>query len=969
MKKLTLTVTGMTCAACSSTVERVTRKIAGLDAVSVNLLANKLQAEYDESVFETESAAVAAITEAVEKAGYGILNNSDVATDNGGTTGQACTAGSCGIESSGGNGDIADEQTKALKKRFIWSIIFLVPLMYLSMFNASVPSMASAFLQLLCLIPIVWVNRVIFESGFKSLKALHPNMNALVALGATASILYSLVTFVLTLVKLEQAYLDPSLMTHMAHTASGAHHGMNMTGIFGSTYYFEGAGTILTIITLGKWFESLGKKKTGSAIARLVSMTPRTAVVLRPAADGSGNGSGTGREIEVEIDAANVGLGETVVVKPGTSVPVDGTVLRGQSSVNEASLTGESLPVEKAAGDTVKAATLNQNGVLYVRADAVGKDTSFARIIALVEEAASGKAPVARIADTVALYFVPAVIGIALITFAGWLIAGSGVTFALTCAVAVLVVSCPCALGLATPLAIMVGTGKGAENGILVRNGEALELLSRIDTVVLDKTGTVTEGKPKVTDVLTASSDDTRRDLLNTAYALEKESSHPLAAAVVEYVEAGGSGTAGGTIAAGGAGVITNFETLGGKGVQADIDGVRCYGGNQVFIESVLSQGETTTGSDPDAGRLFVRAVELTGLGRTPLFFARDGRLLGAIFVADPIRATSADAIAAMQKQGKKVVLLTGDNEVTARAVAAQAGITDVIAGVLPDGKEAAVRQLQETGHTVAMVGDGINDSPALTRADVGIAIGAGTDTAIESAGVILVRNDLQDAADALRLGKAVLRNIKQNLFWAFFYNVLCIPLAAGLFFTAAGIQMNPMFASAAMGLSSLFVVSNALRLNFFKAMKAKNGGRLTSVPDDLTGVCDANPNISPASMPAQTTHNYSKENDGSLTSLSENLTGVCDANPNDTPASVPAENSPIVTKEMTMKTVELSIEGMMCMHCVGHVTKALNAIEGVTAEVSLENKNAVCQVADGVSNDTLTAAVVDAGYQVVAVK
>ncbi len=959
MKKLTLTVTGMTCAACSSTVERVTRKIAGLDAVSVNLLANKLQAEYDESVFETESAAVAAITEAVEKAGYGILNNSDVATDNGGTTGQACTAGSCGTESSGGNGDIADEQTKALKKRFIWSVIFLVPLMYLSMFNASVPSMASAFLQLLCLIPIVWVNRVIFESGFKSLKALHPNMNALVALGATASILYSLVTFVLTLIKLEQAYLDPSLMTHMAaghtmaemaHTASGAHHGMNMTGIFGSTYYFEGAGTILTIITLGKWFESLGKKKTGSAIARLVSMTPRTAVVLRPAADGSGNGSGTGREIEVEIDAANVGLGETVVVKPGTSVPVDGTVLRGQSSVNEASLTGESLPVEKTAGDTVKAATLNQNGVLYVRADAVGKDTSFARIIALVEEAASGKAPVARIADTVALYFVPAVIGIALITFAGWLIAGSGVTFALTCAVAVLVVSCPCALGLATPLAIMVGTGKGAENGILVRNGEALELLSRIDTVVLDKTGTVTEGKPKVTDVLTVGDEETQKDLLDTAYALEKESSHPLAAAVVEYVEAGGSGTTGGTIAAGGAGVITNFETLGGKGVQADIDGVHCYGGNQVFIESVLSQGETTTGSDPDAGRLFARAVELTGLGRTPLFFARDGRLLGAIFVADPIRATSADAIAAMQKQGKKVVLLTGDNEVTARAVAAQAGITDVIAGVLPDGKEAAVRQLQEACHTVAMVGDGINDSPALTRADVGIAIGAGTDTAIESAGVILVRNDLQDAADALRLGKAVLRNIKQNLFWAFFYNVLCIPLAAGLFFTAAGIQMNPMFASAAMGLSSLFVVSNALRLNLFKAASRKT-------------------NDTPASMPAETSQTYSKENDGSLTSLSENLTGVCDANPNDTPASMPAENSPIVTKEMTMKTVELSIEGMMCMHCVGHVTKALNAIEGVTAEVSLENKNAVCQVADGVSNDTLTAAVVDAGYQVVAVK
>lgn len=846
-------VTGMTCAACQAHVEKSVRKLPGVSQVNVNLLQNNMTVEYDDKTLGPE-----AIIHAVEAGGYG-----------------ASLPGAKGAAGQKSAVDQAKEETRQMKFRLIVSFAFLIPLFYLSMghmmgwplpslFLGNENAITFAFTQLLLSLPVAYVNRKYFINGFKSLFHGSPNMDSLIAIGSTAAIVYGI-------------YAIYKIGYGLGHGDAHLVHQYSMD------LYFETSAMILSLITLGKFLESRSKGKTSEAITKLMDLAPKTAFVER---DGA----------EVEIPVEEVRPGDILVVRPGQSVPVDGVVVEGATAIDESALTGESIPVEKEPGDRVTGATINKTGFFKFRADKVGEDTALAQIIRLVEEASASKAPIAKLADKVSAVFVPAVIAIAVVATIVWLLLGRSFEYAMSIGIAVLVISCPCALGLATPTAIMVGTGKGAEYGILIKSAEALETAKHVDTVVLDKTGTVTQGKPQVTDVITAPGVD-EKGLLSLAAALEKPSEHPLAEAVLQYAQ--GQGIA--------AAPVEGFQAISGRGVAATVAGRRAYAGNLELL------GEN--GIVP--GALAEQGARLAAEGKTPLYFADEQGPLGLIAVADVLKESSPAAVRELRQMGIDVVMLTGDNSTTAQAIGRQAGIEKVVAGVLPGDKERHVRQLQEQGKKVAMVGDGINDAPALARADVGIAIGAGTDVAIESADVVLMRSDLLDVSTAIQLSKATIRNIKENLFWALFYNSIGIPLAAGVFITTLGWKLNPMFGAAAMSLSSVCVVSNALRLKFFKPKRL---------------ACDGPQRIN-------TTH-----------------VEVIDANQ--------IEKEQHETGGKTMKKT-LMIDGMMCQHCVKHVTDALSALPGCRVDVSLENKCAEVEMSQELDNATLTKAVTDAGYTV----
>ena len=745
-------VTGMTCSACSSRVEKCVGKLDGVNTVSVNLLTNSMQIDFDESKLTEEK-----IADSVTQAGYGMEI----------PTGKS--------EKKEEKEDIVEKNIENMKKRTIWSFIFLIPLMYVAMGHmAGLPqpsflrgdanAVSFALTQLLLCIPVLYINRAYFERGFRSLIHGAPNMDTLISVGSGASLIYGI--FAIYRMGYGLGTQNMELVHRYLHDL-----------------YFESAVMILALINIGKYLEARSKGKTSEAIQKLMDLAPKTALVER-------NGQ------VVEIAAEDMLTGDILQVKPGSSIPADGVVIEGRTSVDEAAITGESMPVEKKEGDTVTAATLNKTGFIRMRAARVGQDTTFSQIIRLVEEASSSKAPIARMADKIAGIFVPTVMGIALLTGIVWLLMGAEFEFALSCAIAVLVISCPCALGLATPVAIMVGTGKGAENGILIKSGEALEITHNVQSVVLDKTGTITEGKPVVTDIISFGMSENK--ILEISAALEKKSEHPLAEAVLLKAKGMEFPNA------------ENFAAIPGKGITAKIQGNIYYAGNQKLMQEQGISCEKALSS----------MEKLSKEGKTPLILADEKQVFGIIGVADVVKPTSAKAIQELKKLGIQVIMLTGDNARTAKAIQKQLDIDTVIAEVLPQDKEREISRLQEEGKTVVMVGDGLNDAPALARADVGIAIGAGTDVAIESADIVLMKNDLQDVATAIELSKAVIRNIKENLFWAFFYNVCGIPLAAGVLYPVFGLKLSPMFGAAAMSLSSLFVVSNALRLRFFHSLK-----------------------------------------------------------------------------------------------------------------------------------------------------
>lgn len=878
-------VTGMTCSACSSHVEKSVSKLTGVENVSVNLLTNSMQVEFDENKLDT-----AGIIKAVEDAGYGAAVKDGHAKSGTKTSGQSDSQENSGLSA-------VEQNVKNMKKRLIVSLIFWIPLMYVSMghmiyqwLNIPMPpftmnflhgnenAITYAFTQFLLLLPILIANQKYFKNGFKTLWHRSPNMDSLIAIGAGAAILYGI--FAIYRIGYAMGHGDMAVVHQYAHDL-----------------YFESAGTILTLITIGKYLETKSKGKTSEAITKLLNLAPKTVTVVR---DG----------VEQVVDAADVEKGEIFLVKPGESVAVDGIVLEGKSSFDESAITGESIPVPKQEGDTIVSASMNKSGLIRAKATKVGEDTTIAQIIRLVEEASSSKAPIAKMADKIAGVFVPAVITIALITGVIWLISGATFEFAMSTAIAVLVISCPCALGLATPVAIMVGTGKGAENGILIKSGDALETAHQIDTVVLDKTGTITQGKPVVTDIICAagkSADKTQ--LLQIAGSLEKGSEHPLAEAIVNYCVTNNISLE----------KVTDFNALFGKGIEGTVSGTHYYAGNEKMMEE---KGISLSAEQKNQIR------ELAKQGRTPLLFADENQFLGIVAVADVVKPTSKEAVQKFRDYGIHVIMLTGDNEVTAQAIKEQVGIDEVIAGVLPTQKEEKISALKQAGHKVAMIGDGVNDAPALASADVGIAIGAGTDVAIESADIVLMKNDLLDAVGAVKLSKAVIRNIKENLFWAFFYNSIGIPLAAGVLYPLFQIKLNPMFGAAAMSLSSVCVVSNALRLRWVKLHDAK---KTQSEPYQ--------------DVAASTIADINQHN-----ALDNNIKSTN----ND-------------KGESTMTTT-ISIEGMMCAHCQAHVEKALKEVAGVTeVTVSLENKNAV--VTGDASVEALKQAVVDAGYEVTDVK
>lgn len=860
-------VTGMTCSACSSRVDKCVRKLDGVKDVNVNLLTNSMSVIYDENIIQSN-----AIVSAVVAAGYGASPD------------QPSAPGAASSAPKAQKTDVLADQMKNMKHRLIISFAFMIPLMYVSMgsmMGLPLPgfltglenAVAFALTQFLLCLPIVYVNRKYFQVGFKTLLHGAPNMDTLIAIGSSASLIYGI--FAIYRMGYGLGVQDLELV-HRYH--------MDL--------YFESAAMILTLITLGKTLEARSKGKTGEALAKLMDLAPETAIVER---DG----------IEVEIPSSQVVAGDIVIVKPGSRVPVDGFIIEGSSSLDESAITGESIPVEKNVGDTVVSATINKTGYFKFKATRVGDDTTLSQIIQLVEEASSSKAPIAKIADKIAGIFVPVVMTIAVIATIVWLLLGYSFEFAISIGIAVLVVSCPCALGLATPVAIMVGTGKGAENGILIKSGEALETAHSIDTVVMDKTGTITQGRPQVTDIISYLPQE---ELLQIAGALEKQSEHPLAEAILKQTEELDLPT------------VAEFEAISGRGVTGVIEGTRYYAGNQALMEEHQID---ISSAEADLSRL---ADE----GKTPLLFASEGRYLGIIAVSDIVKPTSREAIRQFKDMGINVVMLTGDNKRTAEAIRRQLDIPSVIAEVLPQDKEREIARLQAEGHRTAMIGDGINDAPALARADVGIAIGAGTDVAMESADIVLMKSDLMDAVTAVQLSKAVLRNIKQNLFWAFFYNSIGIPLAAGLFFIPFALKLSPMFGAAAMSLSSVCVVSNALRLKFFKPKKAVGSAasQSTSTVHSL--------NVVQLEAPEPLTHT-----------------------PNQTLNQISQE-------EIKMKII---IEGMMCNHCTNFVKKTLNAIEGVSAEVSLEDKAAYVTLTQDVSKETLTAAIVDAGYEVIGIE
>ena len=830
-------VTGMTCAACAAHVEKAANSLDGVDSAAVNLMLGTLVCSYD-----ADRVSPQAIITAVEAAGYGAAPADDAKRD---------------IRRE------QEESARAMGRRLLWSVVCLVPLFYLSMghmMGLPVPGfmhrqpLLAAVVQLALCLPILILNRAYFTVGFSRLFKGSPNMDSLVALGAAAGLVYSLI--------------------EMGLLAAGQVAGM-------PDLYFESAGMILALVTVGKYLEERSKGKTTGAITALLALAPDVAVVRR---------SGT----EVTVATGQIKAGETVIVRQGGRIPVDGTVTRGSGAVDESALTGESMPVEKIPGSKAVSATVLTGGYLEMTADRVGADTTLSQIVRLMEQAASSKAPISRLADKISAVFVPVVISIAVLAAILWAtVGGMGVRFCLSIGIAVLVISCPCALGLATPVAITVATGKAAEKGILIKSAASLELLGRVNTVVLDKTGTVTEGKPQVTDVLCVPG-VTEEELLCAAASLEKPSGHPLADAIVQEAARRSIPLCG----------VSDFTTVSGGGVQAVLDGKTLYAGNDRYMD-LIGAGVSVLRSAAEA---------LAAQGKTPLYFAEEHRLLGIVAVADVVKPDSAAAIAALRRGGCEVVLLTGDNQRTAEAIARQVGVDRVIAQVLPQDKARCIQELQREGRLVAMVGDGVNDAPALVTADVGLAIGAGTDVAIESANVVLMRSSLMDIVDAAALSRAALRNIRQNLFWAFFYNAIGIPVAAGVLYPAFQITLNPMIAAAAMSLSSVCVVSNALRLRGWKGSRPD-----APAPADKSAALTDAPNVITAAPAAQ-------------------------------------------QEESAMKKT-LTIEGMMCAHCAAHVEKALNALPGVTAQVDLAGKTAV--VTGSAGDEALKQAVADAGYQV----
>lgn len=853
-------VTGMSCAACSARVEKAVKKVPGVTSCSVSLLTNSMGVE--------GTASPAAILSAVQEAGYGASPKN--------------ASASKASDASADLDALADRETPKLRRRLIASLGFLLVLMYFSMghmmWGWPLPHwfdgnhVAMGLVQLLLAGIVMVINQKFFINGFKGLIHGAPNMDTLVALGSMASFVWS--TYALFAMTRAQVDGNDELVMH-----------------YMMEFYFESAAMILTLITVGKMLEARSKGKTTDALKSLMKLAPKTATLVR---DGA----------EVTVAIADVQKGDVFVVRPGENIPVDGVVLEGTSAVNESALTGESIPVDKAVGDKVSAATTNQSGFLRCEATRVGEDTTLAQIIKMVSDAAATKAPIAKIADTVSGFFVPAVISIAVVTTIVWLLLGHELGYALARGISVLVISCPCALGLATPVAIMVGNGLGAKNGILFKTAASLEAAGRTQIVALDKTGTITEGAPRVTDLLPAEG-VTETELLTLAAALESRSEHPLAKAVLADAEAKAITSP----------EVTDFAALPGNGLAAKLDGMDIYAGNAAFIQTKLTL--------PAA--LAQQAEKLAAEGKTPLFFGGTGRLLGVIAVADTIKEDSPEAIRQLQNMGIRVVMLTGDNQRTADAIGRQAGVDEVIAGVLPDGKEAVIRQLQASGK-VAMVGDGINDAPALTRADTGIAIGAGTDVAIDAADVVLMNSKLSDVPAAIRLSRATLRNIHENLFWAFIYNIIGIPLAAGLFIPF-GLTLNPMFGAAAMSLSSFCVVSNALRLNLF----------------DLHSTRHDHKTASPAAAPVQSAAENNKKSD--------------------------AEAPEVKTEDNTMKKT-LKVEGMMCGHCEARVKKALEALPEVDeAVVSHEAGTAIVTLNAEVADDVLKNAVEAQDYKVTGIQ
>lgn len=838
-------VTGMTCSACSSRVEKTVSKLEGTDQVSVNLLTGTMQVTYDDNLIDDGK-----IIAAVEKAGYG------AAVDSGEAPGKKS-----GAETEEASKAAFDE-AKQMKRRLIWSVVLLVPLMFVSMGHMLVGKhmpdqpLTMVLLQVVFLIPIVVLNKKYFLKGFPSLFRGSPNMDSLIAMGSAAAIIYG----VFAIFRMTAGYEGGN---------------MDLVHRYAGDIYFESAAMILTLITVGKYLETRSKGKTSQAIEKLMNLAPKTATVERGG-------------IETEIPAGELVTGDILVIRPGESIAADGEIVSGTTSIDESAITGESIPVEKQPGDKAVSATINKTGFIKVRCEKVGEDTTISQIIRLVDEASASKAPIARMADKIAGIFVPVVIAIALIAAVIWLIAGAGFEFALSIGISVLVISCPCALGLATPVAIMVGTGKGAENGILIKSGEALETAHSVDTVVMDKTGTITEGKPKVTDVINYEID--QKQLIEIASGLESGSEHPLAEAVMEHAGVLGIKAA----------QAENFEAVFGRGIKAFINGKAYLAGNAALMAE----------AGIDISAIQKTLDDLADQGKTPLIFAEAEKVIGIIAVADVEKASSREAIEAFADMKIDVVMLTGDNKRTAEALRKRLHIPKVIAEVLPSDKEKHIAALQAEGHKVAMIGDGINDAPALAKADVGIAIGAGTDVAIESADAVLMRNDLLDAVTAVRLSKSVIKNIKENLFWAFFYNTIGIPLAAGVLYPMFELKLSPMFGAAAMSLSSVCVVLNALRLKRFKVKR------------------------SPAAEAAREDVLIESEGAGDR-------------------------------RKEEMK-YELMIQGMMCGHCQKHVSDALNAMEGVTAEVNLDAGTATVTSDKEISMDAFASVIEDAGYTLV---
>lgn len=896
MKKEKFDIQGMTCSSCSSHVEKAVCKLEGIQKVNVNLLSNNMIVEYDEKILDDGK-----IVKAVIDAGYGAnlsqnnkASNQESKKDN-------------NIQSK------MQENLKEMKKRLILFFVFLIPLMYVAMhqmlnnlFGLPIPefvknifdgpqnALTFAFTQVLLLIPIVILNKNYFEVGFKRLIKRAPNMDSLIALGSSASIVYGIIAI------------------YMIGYGLG-HNDFELVTRYSKDIYFESAGTILTLITFGKYLETKSKGKTSTAISKLINLAPKTAIVIR-------------RGNEIEVNTEEIILEDIVVMKPGGAIPVDGVIIEGSSSVDQSSITGESIPVEKQIGDNVVSGTINKNGILKIRPTKVGENTTLSQIIKLVEEASNSKAPISKIADKVSLIFVPTVILTSIITAIVWILVGQSFEFALTSAIAVLVISCPCALGLATPVAIMVGTGKGAENGILIKDAESLELLHKVDTVVFDKTGTITVGKPKVTDIITSQSLIGKTSILNNlrvkiignenynlkvenellkiAGSLEKSSEHPLAEAVLEKVLEREIELE----------EVKDFETISGRGIKGKIQGKKYFGGNLAFMQENKINTEML-------GEI---SENLYKEGKTLLYFAKENELIGLIAVSDIIKDTSIEAIKFLKDKNIEVVMLTGDNKLAAETIGKTLGIDNIISEVMPQDKEQEIVKLQNAGKKVAFVGDGINDSPALVRADVGLAIGSGTDIAIESADIVLIKNDLRDVDTAIELSKATINNIKLSLFWAFIYNIIGIPVAAGLFYPMFGLKLNPMLGAVAMSLSSVCVVTNALRLRRFKNKNLEKIAVKKFSDDDM------------------------------------------DIIKNEMNKMVEELKTKVEKKENNiMKTIK--INGMACNHCKMTVEKVLNAIDGVEkAEVNLENKEAIVTLSKEIENEVFKAVIEDAGFEFV---